>query len=155
MQLVRFQRPDCWGLAPLAQWSNLREEFDRLFETSLGELGRTGELFHGWTPALDLREDNENLVATVELPGLKKEDIEVTVHDGVLSVAGERTREKSAETAGLYRSERFHGRFHRTVSLPKPVRTEATSAGYKDGVLTVTMPKTEEAKPKQIEVNIG
>jgi len=155
MKLVRFQRPDLWGFSPFEQLTNLREEINRLFEAPFGELTRATDFFHGWAPALDLREDKDNVVAEVELPGLKKEDIEVTVHDGVLSVAGERKQEKERSEEGAYRAERFYGRFHRTISLPKPVKAEAVKAAYKDGILTITLPKTEEAKPRQIEVNVS
>jgi HSP20 family protein len=155
MKLVRFQRPELWGLSPFEQLTDLREEINRLFEAPFGEPTRATDSFCGWTPALDLHEDKDNLVATVELPGVKKEDIDVTVHEGVLSVAGERKQEKEQSEAGTYRSERFYGRFHRTVSLPKPVKADAVKAVYKDGILTVSLPKTEEAKPRQIEVNVN
>jgi HSP20 family protein len=155
MRLVRIQRPDFWAVSPVQQWSNLRDEINHLFDAPFGELTRCGEFFGGWAPALDLREDKDNLIATVELPGLKKEDIDVSVHEGVLSVTGERSREAQTEDAGIHRAERFYGRFHRTVSLPKPVKVEAIQAAYRDGLLTVTMPKTEEAKPRQIDVNVA
>jgi HSP20 family protein len=94
-------------------------------------------------------------VATVEVPGMKKEDIEVSVHEGVLSVSGERTREAESDEAGVHRSERSYGRFQRTLSLPKPVKASDIKAAYKDGILTITMPKTEEARPKQITVDVA
>lgn len=155
MKLMRYTRPDFWSLSPLDQMTSLRDEINRLFEAPFGELTRSGEFFNGWAPALDLREDKDNLVASVELPGMRKENLDVSVHDGVLSVSGERSRESRSEEGGTYRSERFFGRFHRTVALPKPVKVDAIKATYKDGVLTVTMPKTEEARPKQIEVNVS
>jgi len=155
MRLVRLHRPEFWAPAPTDHWTSLREEINRLFDLPFGEPGRAGETFNGWAPALDLREEKDNLIATVELPGLRKEDIEVSVHDGVLSISGERTEEKKSEQGENYRTERFYGRFHRTLALPKPVKVEAITASYRDGVLTVTLPKTEEAKPKQIEVKVG
>jgi len=155
MRLVRFQRPELWGLSPIEQLTNLREEVNRMFEAPFGELTRATDFFRGWTPALDLREDKDSLVATLELPGLKKEDIGVTVHEGVLSVIGERKQEKEQSEANTYRAERFYGRFHRTVSLPKPVKADAVKAIYRDGILTISLPKTEEAKPRQIEVNVN
>ncbi len=155
MKLLRYNRPEVWSVSPFEQLTTLRDVMNRMFESPFAELTRPGEFFTGWAPALDLREDKDNLVATVELPGMKKEEIEVSVHDGMLSIAGERTREQQHDAAGQHRSERFYGRFHRSVSLPKPVKLDAIKAAYHDGVLTVTMPKTEEAKPKQIEVNVG
>ena len=88
----------------------------------------------------------------VELPGMKKEDIEISLHDGCLSISGERKSEQKFEDAEVYRAERFVGRFQRTVTLPAPVAADKAKADYKDGVLTITLPKTEEARPKQISV---
>jgi HSP20 family protein len=135
--------------------SSLREEINRLFEAPFGELTRSTEFFNGWAPPLDLREDKDNLVAAVELPGMRKDDIDVSVQDGVLSISGERTKESKREDADVYRSERSYGRFQRTLTLPKPVKVSDIKASYKDGILTVVMPKTEEAKPKQITVNVA
>jgi len=150
---MRFHRPELWTVSPFEQFQGLREELNRLFELPLGD--RAGECFNVWAPSLDLREDKENLVATIELPGLKKEDIEVSVHEGMLSVSGERRHEKKGGDVEAHRTERFYGRFQRTLSLPKPVKVEAIKAAYKDGILSITLPKTEEAKPKQIQVNVG
>jgi len=142
-------------LAPNEQLCQLREEIDRLFEAPFADLSRMGEFFNGWAPPLDLSEDNDNLVATVEIPGLSKENLDVSVHEGVLSISGERVRANERETDEAHRRERIYGRFHRSISLPKPVKIEAIKAIYRDGILTVTMPKTEEAKPRQIEVNVN
>jgi HSP20 family protein len=109
----------------------------------------------GWTPALDVHEDKDNFIVRVELPGMKREDIDVSLHDGALSISGERKTEKKYEEAEVYRTERFFGKFQRTVTLPVPVAPDKVKAQYKDGILTVTLPKTEEAKPKQIDVNVG
>lgn len=155
MRLVRYTRPDLWSLSPFEQMSSLRDEINRLFEAPFGEMARPGEFFNGWAPALDLREDKDNLVATVELPGMRKEDIQISVQNGVLSISGERTRSGEGNEAGVYRTERSYGRFQRTVTLPKPVEVAKVKAAYKDGLLTITLPKTEEAKPKQISVNVG
>jgi len=153
MTLMRLPRTDLWNWAPTTQWTNLRDEINRLFDAPFGDFARTSELFSGWAPTLDLYEDKENLVVKAELPGLKKEDIEISFQNGTLAVSGERKSEEKLKDAETYRSERFFGRFHRTLSLPKPVHAEKIKAAYKDGILTVTLPKTEEAKPKQIEVH--
>ena len=86
---------------------------------------------------------------------MKKEEIEVTLHDGSLSISGERKSETKHEDAEVYRAERFFGRFQRSVTLPAPVAADKIKAHYKDGVLTITLPKTEEAKPKQIDVSVA
>ncbi len=104
---------------------------------------------------MDLYEDKDNLIVKAELPGMKKEGINISFHDGTLTISGERNLEEKHEGAEPCRSERFFGRFHRTLALPKPVQSDKAKAAYKDGILTVTLPKTEEAKPKQIEVNVS
>jgi len=94
------------------------------------------------------------VIVKAELPGMKKEEIEISLHDGVLSLSGERKAQDKYEEADTCRSERFLGRFHRTFELPAPVEADKVKATYQDGILTVTLPKSEEAKPKQIEVNV-
>jgi HSP20 family protein len=154
MNLTRYQRPElAWpGFGRL---SSLRDELDRLFESPWTELARTSQLLSGWTPALDVHEDKDNFVVQAELPGMKREEIDVSLHDGALSISGERKTEKKYEEAEVYRTERFFGKFQRTVTLPAPVAADKVKAQYKDGVLTITLPKTEAAKPKQIDVNVN
>jgi len=155
MRLIRCSRPEPWGLTPSEHLSQLREEIDRLFETPFADFSRMGEFFNGWAPALDLSEDKDNLVATVEIPGLSKENLDVSVHEGVLNVSGERVKANEREAGEAHRQERVYGRFHRSISLPKPVKVDSIKATYRDGILTVTMPKTEQAKPRQIEVSVN
>jgi len=156
MAIIRYQRPDAWAVSPFRQMTTLRDGidqlFDRVFQSPL-ELTRQTQFMGGWTPAVDLYEDKDNLIVKAELPGMKKEDIDISLHDGMLTVSGERKAEQKTEAAGAYRSERFEGRFQRTFSLPTLVKSDAVTAAYKDGVLTVTLPKAEEAKPKQIPIN--
>ena len=104
-------------------------------------------------PAIDLSEDKDNFVLKAELPGMKKEEIEISLHEGVVTISGERKQEEKHESADMYRSERFFGRFHRTVSLPSAVDAEKVTASYKDGILMVTLPKSEAAKRKQIQIS--
>ena len=152
--LTRWQRPDLtWPT--FGRLTSLRDEIDRLFEEPLAELARGSRLLSGWTPALDIFEDKDNLVVKAELPGMKREEIQVSLHDGSLGISGERKSETKHEDAEVYRSERFVGRFQRTVTLPAPVSGDKVKAQYKDGILTITLPKTEESKPKQIEVSVS
>jgi len=154
MNLIRYQRPDlAWPT--FGRLSSLRDELDRLFESPWADLSRTSQLLSGWTPALDVYEDKENFIVKAELPGMKKEDIDVSLHDGNLSISGERKSESKHEDAEVYRAERFFGRFQRAVTLPAPVAADKVKAQYKDGVLTVTLLKTEEAKPKKIDVAVN
>jgi len=134
--------------------TDLRDEIDRLFEAPLAELARSSQLLSGWAPTLDMFEDKDNLYVKAELPGMKREEIDLSLHEGMLSISGERRSEGKHEDAEVYRSERFFGRFQRTVSLPTLVATDKVKAQYKDGILTIMLPKTEESKPKHIDVNV-
>jgi HSP20 family protein len=125
-----------------------------LFELpSMGNLARQTQLFSGWSPALDLYQNSDNVIAVIELPGMRKEDIDISLHDGLLTIAGER-QSSSGEGENAERTERFSGKFRRSITLPTRVDAAKVSATYKDGVLTVTLPKAEEAKPKKVEVSI-
>jgi len=156
MILTRWQRPELTNWSPFRQLTNLREEIDRLFESPMAELTRSSQQFAGgWLPAVDLYEDKDNLYLRAELPGLDKKDIDISLHDGVLALSGERKPDEKYKDAELYRSERFFGRFQRTITLPSPVSEERVKATYKDGVLNLVLPKTEAAKPRQIEVSVS
>jgi len=155
MNLIRWQRPVLTNWTGFGRLTDLQDEIDRWFDSPLGELARSSRVLSGWTPALDLHEDKDQFVATIELPGMEKNDIDISLHDGSLSISGERKSEQKVEKAEVYRAERFVGRFQRTVALPAPVAADKVKAQYKDGVLTITLPKTEEAKPKRIDVQVG
>src|SRR5512146_2568776 len=103
MNLLRWQRPELSAWTGLNGLSSLRNEIDRLFETPLTELARASHLLSGSAPAVDIYEDKDNFVVKAELPGMKKEDIEVTLHEGSLSVSGERKSEEKHKDADMYR----------------------------------------------------
>ena len=153
--LTRWQRPELATWPGFGRLTDLRDEIARLFEAPLAELARGSQVLSVWTPGIDLYEDKDNLYLKAELPGMKREQIEVSLHEGVLSISGERKGESNREEAEVHRAERFFGRFQRTVSLPAPVAQDKVKAQYKDGILTVTLPKTDEAKPKQIDVHVS
>lgn len=153
--LTRWQRPELTHWPAFGRLTDLRDEIDRLFEGPLSDMARTSQLLSGWTPALDMYEDKDNVYVRAELPGMKKEDIDISLHDGCLSISGERKAEEKFKDAEVYRAERFFGRFQRTATLPVPVAVDKVKAHYQDGILTVTLPKAEEAKPKHITVNIS
>jgi HSP20 family protein len=150
MKLMRFQRP-AWPV--LNEMSSLREEINRLFEQPFNTWSQGSDVLNAWSPALDLYEDKDNLIVRAEVPGLKKEEIDISLQDGRLALSGERKFEKKYEGSQTSREERFFGKFQRSIDLPKAVNAGAVKASYKDGILTVTLPKTEEAKPRQITVN--
>lgn len=137
---------------PFRQLFSLREEIDRLFERPVTSSVPQDLWLGGAWPSVDLFEDRNELVVKVEVPGLKKEDINISLHDGVLAISGERKTEEKYEDGQTHRNERFVGRFHRALSLPVAVQADKTNASYTDGILTITLPKAEEAKPKQIQI---
>jgi HSP20 family protein len=153
MNLIRYQSTELMSWPSLDRWMSLRDDLNSLFESPFrSSFGRAGQLFSGWSPALDLYQNNDNVVAVVELPGMRREDIEISLHDGTLTIGGERRRETSnGEKAD--RTERYIGKFRRSITLPVRVDANKVSAIYQDGILTVTLPKAEEAKPKQIPVS--
>ena len=156
MSLIRWQRPELNAWSPFRHLSLLRDEIDRLFDSPLNALTSNSQQFlNGWLPTVDLYEDRDHLVLKAEIPGMKKEDIEISLHGDVLTLSGERKEEEEWEKAETYRAERFLGRFQRTFTLPVTVDASKVQASYKDGILTVTLPKVEEAKPKQIEVKVA
>ena len=151
--LTRWQGPGLYAWPTVGQLFGLRDELDRLFESSFDDLASGSRLLSIWNPAVDVYEDKDNVIVKAEVPGLKKEEIQVTLHNGVLSISGERKSEEKVEGAETHRSERFVGRFQRTVTLPSEVKGDQVKAQYTDGILTITLPKVEEAKPKQIPVS--
>jgi HSP20 family protein len=153
--LSRWQQPGFSVWPTFGRLTSLRDELDRLFEVPLTELARSSQLLSGWTPAFDVFEDKENVYVRAELPGMRKEDIDLTLHNGNLSVSGERKTDQELKDAEVYRAERFSGRFQRTISLPAEVAADKIKAQYKDGILNVILPKAEEAKPKHIEVSVS
>jgi HSP20 family protein len=153
--MIRWQRPELANWPAFGRLTDLRDEIDRLFDAPLSGLAQASRLLSHWTPAIDVYENQDTLTVKAELPGMKREDIQLSLHDGSLSISGERKSESKHKDADVYRAERFFGRFQRTVALPTPVAMDRVKAQYKDGILTVTLPKTEEAKPKHIDVTVG
>jgi HSP20 family protein len=151
MSLIRYQAPELNAWSSFDRLPTLRDELNRLFDFAFPT--RDSGLVGGWTPALDVFDEKDSFVVKVELPGMKKEEIDISLHDGVLTVSGERKHERESKDGGAFRSERYFGRFQRSVTLPAPVKAGDVKASYKDGVLSIDLPKAEEAKPRQIAVN--
>jgi HSP20 family protein len=107
-----------------------------------------------WYPAVDILESNDAYVIRAELPGMKKEDFNLEVKDGTLTLAGERKSEKLAEGVQYRHAERVDGKFVRTFSLPETVKQDGIKATYRDGMLEIHVPKVEKIKPRQIEVTV-
>jgi HSP20 family protein len=145
MNIIRYHNNGRSLAQAFDRFAAIRDEMDRLFDSSFGPAFRA--------PVLDVYQDKDQFTVVAELPGLKKEDIELSLHDDVLTISGERKQDKKGEEG--YRNERFFGRFQRSVTLPTGVDSEKVKATYQDGILKVALPKAEEAKPKQIEVSVG
>jgi HSP20 family protein len=107
-----------------------------------------------WTPAVDIVEHANEYVVKVELPGLSKEDVKITLESNVLTIRGEKKQANETKDKNFHRIERAYGLFQRSFSMPMAVNSEKIDAVYQDGILTITLPKAEEAKPKQIEVKV-
>lgn len=153
MSIIRYQVPELTHWSSFDRLASLRDQVNRLFDWTAPS--RDSGLFSGWSPALDVFDSKDQLVVKVELPGLKKEEIEISLHDGTLSVSGERKVETEAAEGQSFRSERYFGKFQRSVTLPTAVDPGNVKASYRDGILTVELAKAEEAKPKHIEVSVS
>jgi HSP20 family protein len=134
--------------------SSARREMDRVFDRFFGQPAGTQAV---WMPAVDVRESNDEIRVTAELPGLKSEDVTVTLENGVLSISGEKKQEvqEGKEDGNYYLFERRYGRFERSFTLPRTVDADRIKARFEDGVLTVTLPKAENAKPRRVPVEVN
>ena len=147
-------------LNPLSRWNpssqNLtpRDPFFRLFDTFFNQdlAGNEDVSNRAWMPPVDIQETEEGYRLTAELPGLTKDDINITLENNVLRLSGERKFEKDAKKESYHRIERAYGAFQRSFSLPHQVNSEKVEAAFKDGVLTVSVPKAEQARPRKIAI---
>lgn len=149
MNLVRWD--------PFRELEDMNDRLNRMFGRSVtgqGD-GREAMTLADWTPAVDVSESDNEYVIKADLPHVKKDDVKVTVQEGILSIQGERKKEEEKKGEKIHRVERAYGRFVRTFSLPDYVDESKVSADFKDGVLIVHLPKSEKAKPKAIEVKVS
>jgi len=154
MNIVRYKRyPQSDLSVALGQLANTRDELDRVFETSFGSFFRPLGSLNRWNPAVDVYQDKEQFTVYAELPGLKKEEIEISLNGDTLTIRGERKHETNGGQD--FRTDRYFGKFQRSLTLPVSVNSEKVNATYKDGILKVVLPKAEEAKPKQIPVSLN
>ena len=139
---------------PFRGVTSLQDQINRLFNESFDRSSEEGNLT-SWAPSVDIYETEQELVVKSDLPDVKPEDLDIRVENNILTIRGERKFEKKVSEDKYLRVERAYGSFSRSFSLANTVNTEAIKADYKDGVLTLTIPKREEAKPKQIKVQVG
>jgi HSP20 family protein len=133
--------------------SNLQEQVNRLFESSFPAKGEASALTT-WAPAVDIYETENELVIKADLPEVNEQELDVRVENNTLTIGGERKFEDKVKEENYLRVERSYGSFSRSFSLPTTVNTEAIKAEYKNGVLTVELPKRAESKPKQVKINV-
>jgi HSP20 family protein len=140
---------------PFRDLLTTRREFDRLLREAFSPLfGETELSTRSWAPPVDIYETDNDIVLKAELPGVDPKDVEVRVEDNTLYLKGERKQEKEVKEQNYHRVERSYGSFARSFSLPNSIDASKVKAEYKDGLLTLTMPKREEAKPKTIKIDV-
>lgn len=145
MSLVRWD--------PFAELEDVSTRLNRFFGRR--PMGAEGSMtVTEWTPVVDVEENNEGYLVKAELPGLKREDIKVTVNNGMLMLQGERRAEKEEKGKRFHRIERSYGSFYRSFTLPEGVNDEKLNAEFKDGVLTIMIPKAPEVKPKAVQIQV-
>jgi HSP20 family protein len=138
------------------QMSIMHETLDDMFRDFFGDRWSPGTTVAAdWIPPTDVTEDEARYVVTVDLPGMNREDIKISVENGNLTIRGERKHEHETKEKGYSRFERAYGSFTRTFALPTTIDGKKIEANYKDGVLTVILPKSEESRPKSIEVRVN
>ena len=140
---------------PFRDVVSVQDEMSRLLDDIFGQRPARVQWTDGaWNPSVDVTEDEDSVVVKAEMPGLNKDDVKISVHDSILTLKGEKKQEKEEKEADYHRIERSYGSFCRSFQLPTTVRTDKIKANYKDGVLSITLPKTEEVKPKEIPISI-
>lgn len=152
MRLVPWREKET-GLGLFSDLEDFQREMNRLFDVTLRN-PKAGNGKSMIVPAVDIIDEKDQIKVKAELPGMKKEEIEVNLEDDILSIKGEKKEEKEIKEKDYMRSERYYGAFNRSFSLPATVDAQKVNASYKDGILEITLTKKEGAKPKQIKVDI-
>jgi HSP20 family protein len=147
MELVRWE--------PFDGLNRIQSRINDLFEETFGRSRANSNATGVWFPPVDILESKDSYLIRAELPGMKKEDFNLELHDGTLILSGERKFEEPANGVDYHRVERVTGRFSRSFYLPQTVKSDAINATYRDGILEIHVPKAEEAKPKQITINVN
>lgn len=144
MRLVRLQ--------PFHEMETLRRQMDRVFD----ELAQVNpDRATVWSPAIELQDRENSLILRAEIPGVEGKDLDIQVTREGVSISGEHRYEKQTEEKGFYHSEFRYGKFQRTVQLPVPIQNDKVEAEFKNGILTLTLPKLEELQRKVVKVNVG
>lgn len=147
MKIIPY-RQSLWD--PFTPLEDIQREMNNMFDRSLSRLPKE----ETWAPAVDIVDDKDMIRVKAELPGVPKDQVDVNIQDGILSIKGEKKQEKEVKDKDCIRTERFFGSFRRSFSLPSGVDAQGIKANYKDGVLEVILPKKEDAKSKSLKVKI-
>ena len=139
---------------PLHGATTLQDQINRMFSEGVGHAGQESNLTP-WAPAVDIYETENELVIKADLPDVNPQNLDIRVENNILTIRGERKFESKVNEDNYLRIERAYGSFSRSFSLANSVKTDAIKADYQNGVLTLSLPKREEAKPKQIKVTVG
>lgn len=153
MSLIRWNPTRDLATFPSDMFS-LQREMNRMFDSFFRGVDEPSLLNGTWIPAVDVAEEDDAYVVKVELPGVNKEDVKIMLESNILTIRGEKKAEGEVKQKNYHRTERSYGAFQRSFTLPTSVKNDKIDAVYKDGILTVSLPKAEEAKPKQIEVKV-
>jgi len=142
-------------LAPFREFERMRRDMDCLWDSFLeGAPRKRGEERGEWLPSLDVSETKNELVVKAEVPGMDAKDIDISLSDGMLTIKGEKKQEKEEKEGDYHLIERSYGAFTRSIQLPKEVQSDKINASYKDGILKIALPKSEEAKKKEIRIKV-
>lgn len=138
---------------PFRELTSLREDMEHLFDSFFARYPR--EKAEGfWAPPLDIEETENEFVIKAELPGMKKEDIKISLSGDILAISGEKKKEVEEKGKTYYRMERSYGKFQRNITLPAEVEMDKAKASYKNGILTLNLPKSEISKPREIPIKV-
>jgi HSP20 family protein len=139
---------------PFGELSSLRREMDRLWENFFGERPLTRMWEREWAPSLDVSETRDNFVVKAEVPGIDAKDIDISLTGDVLTIKGEKRQEKEEKEEDYHLVERSYGSFSRSVRLPAEVESNKIKASYKNGILNITLPKSEKVKAKEVKIKV-
>ena len=141
---------------PFQEFENLLDRYNKAGGSSLSKQMNNDLSFADWAPSVDIEEEDDKYLIKADLPGVDKKDIEVKLENGVLSIRGEKhTETETGKGTKRHRTERFHGTFARSFTLPDAVKADQVDASYKDGVLKLLIPKAEEVKPRAIDIKVS
>ncbi|MCS7229148.1 MAG: Hsp20/alpha crystallin family protein [Candidatus Kryptonium sp.] len=150
----------------LMKWSPIRDLATEIFDLQREINKMFDRFFRGfeeeeeirvmkWSPRVDISETDDEYIVRAEIPGVNKDDIKITIKENMLTISGEKKQEKETKNENFHRIERVYGSFSRSFTLPSAVKVDKVEAKFKDGVLTIKLPKVEEAKAKEIEIKVG